>query len=354
MIPDKTFIDATTASMVELVAMAWKLSARIIGEQERQRWNQSLGASVFALDWWLDLWPSEWGILQPIGLFSGDELIGGILLAERHRWGQKILETHPMVPYAGFWLVEPEGASRSKLESLYASSLEALDNFLSTQCGKVIIRFDPRFIDVRMLTQRGWHVSILYTYCIDLQRPDDFENDTRRQIESAKRNGITVERETDWAGFEKLAQHTHERKALNENYPANFLKRLGAALEESDSGSLYMAKSPDGEPLAGAIVTTVGDRAIYLYGGSSPSAAGTGAPSLLQGEIIRSLAEEGRCATYDLHGANTPSVIRFKKNFNPRLEQRLVCRRTYGLTSTLIHSVRDGFAQWRMGNEKEG
>ena len=87
---------------------------------------------------------------------------------------------------------------------------------------------------------------------------------------------------------------------------------------------------------------------MYLYGGSSLQASGTGAPSLLQVEVMKALSEKG-IKYYDWHGANTISIIRFKKNFNPRLAPCIVARRNYGLIGNVAHAVKDSLQRWSAG-----
>jgi len=331
---------------------SWQLTAHILPQDQRPQWRRTLERcpwrNVLARDLWLDLWPNPWGELLPIALYSGEELVGGILLTRRRRYGQSVLDTHPMVPYAGFWLADPEGASASKRESFHAAALDTLDDFLSRQCGKAVIRFDPRFVDLRLLIQRGWQIWVKYTYISDPREPllSTFENDTRRQIDAARGKGIRVQRESDAAVFAQLARQTHERKALNATFPESYLENLTESLQREQTGALFIARSLENEPLAGALIGWEGDNAIYLYGGSAEPAHGTGAPSLLQLVILGELAHQG-IATYDWHGANTPSVIRFKKNFNPRLQPCLVARKCYGLMSTVGHAINDGLTRWR-------
>jgi len=83
-------------------------------------------------------------------------------------------------------------------------------------------------------------------------------------------------------------------------------------------------------PLAAAIVTYCGDRATYLFGGSSNENRNLKAPSLLQYEIILD-AKKRKCTEYDLFGIapnddeNHPwsGVTKFKKQFGGREVQLL-------------------------------
>lgn len=336
---------------------AWRLTTRdLAAPNEMERWGKAVGRcpwrNPLAETLWLDVWPRQWGILRPIGLFSGEELVGGVILAQRRRWGQTVLETHPMVPYAGWWLADPPDASPSKIESFHEAALEALDDHLRGHCAKAVLRFDPRFTDARPLIRRGWSIWNHYTYISYLKalpeqrsREALFENDVRRQIDSARKEGITVSRDNDWAAFEHLARQTHERKDLIQHYPPGYLAALGQALEKTGAGALFMARSAGGEALAGAAIAWDAQRAIYLYGGSSEAARGTGAPSLLHAQILAEMAAAGLDA-YDWHGANTPGVIAFKKNFNPSATPYLVARKCYGASGEMAHSVKDAFGRW--------
>ncbi len=341
---------------------SWKLTARFLVADEMPRWRKMSERcswrSVCSLPLWLEIWPSEWGILRAVGIFSGEELMGGLYLTQRRRWGQFVLETHPMIPYTGFWLSEPEGALISKLESFRSSALSTLDLFIRQNASKGVLRLEPDVYDLRILMHAGWEVWPQYTYQSDLQVLDEgekaFENDLRRQISAARDQGITVSESSDWTVLESLIGQMQQRKGMDESYPPGFLARLGEALARENTGTLFVAQNAQSKILAAALVGWVDARAIYLYGGSDESAMGTGAPSLLHSEILHWLRNHAK-STYDWYGANVVSVSRFKKNFNPQLIPYFVARSNNSLLGQVAHALHDAFGQWKRsgsGNEQ--
>jgi hypothetical protein len=336
-----------------------ELTARFVSPEKLGEWGEALKRCPWrdfcATPLWIEAFPRAWGPLRVVGVFRKDELIGGATFAPRRRLGQRVLTTHPMTPYAGLWVAEPPDVSASRRESLCEAVVGALDSFLGSEADEALLRLDPRFADARPFLKRGWEATVQHTYVTELDsgasEESAFENDARRQIAKARRKGIRVEEDGNWRGFSSRAQATLARKGLRGKFPQGFIEQLGQALEAHGAGTLLSAISPEGLTLASAIVVWEGERAIYLYGASTAAAEGTGAPSLLQAEILRRLKNVDGVKAYDWHGANAPSVARFKKNFNPRVQSYFVLRKCYGLPLGVAHAMRNAIRRWKTGRK---
>ena len=67
---------------------------------------------------------------------------------------------------------------------------------------------------------------------------------------------------------------------------------------------------------AGAIITSIGERAVFAFGAQSAEGAEINASYALQWSIVDRLRQEKRCRWYDLGGdANSPGLIQFKTGF---------------------------------------
>jgi len=337
-----------------------ELTARLLEPGERLAWDRAAARcpwkSFFSTGLWLEAHPKAWGALKVVGLFQNNELIAGAAFAVRRRLWQRVWTTHPLTPYAAFWIAESEGASPSRRESLHDAVVGALDRFLAAHADEALLRLDPRVRDARPFVRRGWEASARGTYLTDLDPAaeplDAFENDARRQIAKARQAGIEVRQDPDWQGFSLRAQATLSRKGLSGRYPPGFLEQLGQALEAQGRGVLLSAFSSDGRPLASAVVVWEGDWATYLFGASMVEARGTGASSLLQAETLAYLRRLGAVRVYDWHGANTPAISQFKKNFNPRVADYLFLRKCYGLPTALAHALRGAVHRWKISRAR--
>jgi lipid II:glycine glycyltransferase (peptidoglycan interpeptide bridge formation enzyme) len=71
-----------------------------------------------------------------------------------------------------------------------------------------------------------------------------------------------------------------------------------------------------GDALAGAIITSIGERAVFAFGAQSAQGAEINASYALQWGIVDRLRQQGRCRWYDLGGdGNSPGLIQFKTGF---------------------------------------
>ena len=198
--------------------------------------------------------------------------------------------------------------------------------FLVEEVGKVLEksgamfwRFDPYFSaeDYDVLKFGGVNESAqdyqpTDTLVLDLGKSEDvllaeMKRKGRYNINLARKNGVGVQ---SWVGsevsdavFEQfwiLNNATTSRDGFashGREYYLNFLKKL------SKYAVLFLAFAEDGTPVAGAISTFCGEKAIYYFGASAsdPAYRNLMAPYLLQWAMIRFAKQEG-CKSYDFLG----------------------------------------------------
>ena len=149
-----------------------------------------------------------------------------------------------------------------------------------------------------------------------------FKSKTRYNIRLAKKKGVQVKICGTEAihDFYKLMVVTGERDEFMtrpEEYFVQMLESMG------DRMRLYMAYSPDGEPIAGTIAGFLGDKVWYFYGASSNQHRNLMPNYLIQWEMIR-WAIENHCNIYDFRGISGDlsednhlyGLYRFKSGFN--------------------------------------
>ncbi|MCX7013375.1 MAG: hypothetical protein NTW86_12605 [Candidatus Sumerlaeota bacterium] len=203
------------------------MNALLLSHDQLPAWEQAAArcpcAGFCGSRLWIEAQPPEWGALRVVGLWRGEDPAGGASAADpaggasaadpaggasaadlaggatfhlRRRLGRTVWTTHPMAPYAGFWVAQSEDASPGRRESLLEEAVEALDRFLRAAATEAFLKLDPQVRDARPFLRRGWQAIPYYTYETDVAPETDlegaFENDARRQIAKARRAGIAV------------------------------------------------------------------------------------------------------------------------------------------------------------------
>jgi lipid II:glycine glycyltransferase (peptidoglycan interpeptide bridge formation enzyme) len=142
---------------------------------------------------------------------------------------------------------------------------------------------------------------------------------TRYNIGLAKRKGVTVRigGAADAGLFHQMMATTAERDTFSihpQSYYADFLNLF--AQGESAPARLLVAEF-ERQPLAGLIVTALGEHALYLYGASTNERRELMPTYLLQWEAM--LWARGRgCKTYDMWGVPDEDEATLEANFESR------------------------------------
>lgn len=140
---------------------------------------------------------------------------------------------------------------------------------------------------------------------------------TRYNIGLARRRGVIVRdgNSKDAPLFYQLLRATASRDQFNifpQRYYQDFLD-----IFLSDEAARLLIAEHEGEPLAAVIVSSVGQRATYLYGGSSNHKRELMPTYLLQWEAMRWARSRG-CNTYDLWGVPDEDVDQLEAQFEQR------------------------------------
>ncbi|MCX6812438.1 MAG: peptidoglycan bridge formation glycyltransferase FemA/FemB family protein [Candidatus Berkelbacteria bacterium] len=163
-----------------------------------------------------------------------------------------------------------------------------------------------------------------HTLILDINRSEEeilaqMKPKGRYNIKVAEKHGVEISAGTA-LDFYKLYATMAERQHItfrSKSYFEKLVEILG-----NDLVKVYIAESKDSEIIASAIVAFYGERATYLFGGSSNENRELMAPYKLQWEIIKE-AKRRNCKEYDFFGIapnDNPKhpwagVSRFKKQF---------------------------------------
>ena len=295
------------------------MEIRTLNRSDNDTWDKfvkrSPYGSFFYCSQWLEIAGEVFGNEVAVyACFDDDELICGCPVSIRKKGFFTMARRPFATPYAGIIL---KGGD----DDVELRALAEMICFLSSHFNYTKLVHTPSFRNMQAFRDYGWSIGQKYTYIIDLDDEESiwnrFECDLRNVIRKARRNGISVRECWDADPFYELYKDTFENRGISITITRDTIGRLCEYLKSGGIGRLFTAETSNGEVGAAAIVTWDETSAYYTLSASHPILRTSGAPSLLLWEIIREMSRRFR--TFDLVGANIPSIAQFKKQFNPRL-----------------------------------
>jgi hypothetical protein len=140
----------------------------------------------------------------------------------------------------------------------------------------------------------------------------------RRNLKSAEKQNLRVEECCGASGlaiFRTLFDELKARKQAVESTGLNEMAALDGSPHRELRPRVFLARR-GGDALAGAVITSIGERAVFAFGAQSAEGVEINASYALQWAIVDRLRQEKRCRWYDLGGdANSPGLIQFKTGF---------------------------------------
>lgn len=175
-------------------------------------------------------------------------------------------------------------------------------------------------------TREGGQSAETYrTFLLDLGAPLEdlrarLDAKWRNKLKQAERNQLTV---TSGNGIETFRAFTEiyrqmlKRKAFDTTVDADEFELIQENLIEPQRMNVLICKNKD-VPVAGLVVSAIGDTAIYLLGATSDAGLESRGAYLLQWTALQWLKERG-VRWYDLGGIDpggNPGVYSFKRGFS--------------------------------------
>jgi len=142
----------------------------------------------------------------------------------------------------------------------------------------------------------------------------------RNKLKQAEKNQLTVISANDSAAFRTFSEIYREmlmRKAFDTTVDVDEFGRMQEILGESQRMQVFICECK-GVPVAGLVVSAIGNSAIYLLGATSDAGLDARGAYLLQWTAFHWLKERG-VRWYDLGGIDpeaNPGVYSFKKGFS--------------------------------------
>jgi hypothetical protein len=269
--------------------------------------------------------------LYLLGGYRGEQLVAMAPLFVRRVGGIRIVSSPPpamSVPQLGPILM-PTSPKRRKQEKVNREFTEGVLDTLGVDSARTLLRMicNTEYTDPRPYRWAGLSVEPSFTYRLTVGDSTDelltsFSQSLRREIRSGADldigietagidGGETVFRETA-ARYAEQAEHFGVTWPYVQDLITNLDKRC----------RVYVARDPDGEYLGGIITLYSNDAAYYWLGGARATYENVSINSLLHWHIINEVAENppiDSVSEYDLVGANTEHLCRYKSKFGASL-----------------------------------
>lgn len=256
---------------------------------------------------------------EPVGLFP--------VFVTKLPLGRVVLSPPPdlAVPRLGP-IVMPTSPKQRKREAVNREFIDlVLDDLDATSRGTLLrVVCSSAFEDPRPFSWSGFRVEQSFTYVLDLTDETvesvtgRFTRDLRRDVNALDETDIVVEVEGPDAAARVCADVTARYEEQGETFAPSeaFFRDLVTAM--GPRARVYVARTTEGEYLGGIVILYSNDTAAFWQGGVAASHDGVSVNSALHWAAIEDIIEDPPVESvrgYDLVGANTPRICRYKSKF---------------------------------------
>ncbi|MWV65483.1 GNAT family N-acetyltransferase [Halorubrum sp. JWXQ-INN 858] len=272
------------------------------------------------------------GDLVLLGGFKGDRATALLPLFVRDMALGRVVTSPPPgfgVPGLGPVLM-PASPKRRKQEQVNRTFTEKVVDELDLDGARTLFKMtcQPGFTDPRPFVWDGFDLGTRFTYRIDLSTttPDEqlsaASKSLRREIGDAEELDVDVTRGGLPAAKLVFEEARARYEQQGESFPMTwaYVRDLFTAL--GDDARTYAVRSPEGEFLTGVTALYSPDAAYFWQGGARTVHEGVAVNSNLHWEILRDVVTDPPTETvtaYDLYGANTERLCRYKSKFGAEL-----------------------------------
>jgi len=289
------------------------------------------------------------GELRLLGGFRGEQAVGLFAAFVRSMAAGRTVYTPPPgkgIPHLGPLLMptSPKQSKRGRVNREFVAGaldeLDARDRLTVTR-----IMTSPGYTDPRPFEWCSLTVRPFFTYRVDAtdlaETKTGFSQSLRREIRDARDAGVTVEREAGDSAATVYEDTRSRFEAQGEPFELtrSFVDDLVDAL--GDRARTFVARDPSGAYLGGILALYSNDAAYFWLGGARATYEGSSVNGLVHWRLLQDLAADppAEGATqYDLVGANTERLCRYKSKFGGRLVPYYIVE-SEGLLTPLAKTV---------------
>lgn len=282
-------------------------------------------------EWWNEVVQDSWEVAV---IEKGGQTLGVWPYFLRKKGPWKMIAQAPLTPYAGPFLLYPEGQKNASRISYEHKQYEALIKQLP-KVAEIDLSFPINFRNGLAFKWNDFEEGLKYTYLLNLKASKEtlwknLRENVRRQIKKAEK-ALTIKVSFNYKELETAMRSTFQQQ--NEAYPLSkdYLKRVSQYLEKHQSGKLYLAYEKENLHSAIAIVYDA-TTAYYLVGGSIQAHKNSGAMSMLMWQAICN-AKAMKLDSFNFEGSSIPSIEKYLRGFGGELHpfRRMVMKSSKSL-----------------------
>lgn len=301
-------------------------------ESEMEKWNdyvdRSPHASPFHRREGIELLANHADVdLHPLIGKKGQEVVGVFPIFEDRRGPLTTVISPPPnteVYYLGLALTDPGQLKQRKRERRNRRFVEGCLDWIESELEPDFchLRTVDRYTDLRPFKERRYEVTPYYTYVVDLtDDPEDvlmrFSSDARSNVRSTDEGDYEIEIGglEEARGIIDRVRERHVEQGEPYHITSSFIETLYTTFPDGQVRP-YVCRTDDG--IAGGIVALEYGDTIYRWQGGTKVDVDIPVNDLLDWHIMRDAMDRG-IERYDLVGANTPRICRYKSKFGPDL-----------------------------------
>lgn len=323
-----------------------KMDIRYLEPGEYEKWDQFVDQSDCGTIFQQSLWLKPMADIQHlhfsiVACFKGGEMTGGMAFTWKKKFGfLPIIQIPVKTPFFGPVFMSAKTMYRSRSESQLHSVTAALNKFILSRFQLLSVSFPPAMTDIRPYSWNGFDTGIRYTYVSELHRDvqlrEKFDPEVRRRIKKAREldHELIIDNSDNymmqaWELEQQSFRRQHFRHSgFTKQAFLSFLKTL------SDKGAIQVfTMILEGAPIASVVSVQEKTRGIAYnwQAGANKEHLTTGLNQLLHQQVIEYYSTEGY-AHYDLMGADTGTIAKYKSTFNFPLVPMYSASKSRGIT----------------------
>ena len=302
--------------------MGASYSCGILPEARHEAWTrfveQAPFGSIYSTPAYLSaLCSATGGRYRVLAVQKGEEIVGGVALYEEDTPGGTLVSPRLLLYYNGPVLIGLDSRYPYRETSEHVRILGEMQSWLATAgYGRLTLKCLPGFHDVRALASGGWSVRPTWSYVVPISDLEQcwsrIEQNLRRLVNRAEKEGITATEDDDFESFFRLHASTMDRKDRGVYLGADRFERYFRALYAQGKATLFHARLADGTSVATAMVL-LGNHPVAqtVSAAADPEHQARGTNPFLRWHSFRALHERGFRGV-DLTDATLNPVTRFK------------------------------------------
>jgi hypothetical protein len=297
-------------------------------ETQFEAWDRFVAGSpqgtVFNTSQWASVVRNVFGVQNTIyGVLKNDNLVGGISVFHKRKFGLNIITRIPLAPYSGILFFPPSDQKYQKIiteqEEISGLILRELEQHFQF----VHFSLNPNVQDVRVFQWHRWHLNPQFTYVNRIDNIeavwDNLSSSLRRKIHNAQGNKFNIAEKDNPSILLTLQEESYKRSGLKPVLPRNNFEFYCGALLKEKMLKIYSISDNAGNVHSERAVVLWKDFVYDWIAGTDPKLLEQNATHLLLWEIMKRLSADGY-ALFDFLGANTPHIVDFKQSFGGELK----------------------------------